>query len=115
MLSKMAFGRMTCRAVMFFFHSLSEEPSQLRSMSMLSFKPMAVAALAIICLLGPPSIGTTLVWAQTGGLGRSPAEIVKKYFELDQKGAKLDSISFEALAPYRAWETEPVWGKVIVI
>ena len=55
------------------------------------------------------------IWAQTGGLSHSPAEIVKKYFELDQKGAKLDSMSFEALAPYRSWDTEPLWGKVIVI
>ena len=54
-------------------------------------------------------------WAQTGGLSHSPAEIVKKYFELDQKGAKLDSMSFEALAPFRSWDTEPLWGKVIVI
>jgi hypothetical protein len=84
-------------------------------MSMLSSKPLAAAAFAIMCLLGPSSIGATLVWAQTGGLGRSPADIVKKYFELDQKGAKLDAMSFEALAPYRGWDTEPVWGKVIVI
>jgi len=54
-------------------------------------------------------------WAQTGGLSHSPAEIVKKYFELDQKGAKLDSMSFEALAPFRNWDTEPIWGKVVVI
>jgi hypothetical protein len=40
---------------------------------------------------------------------------VKKYFELDQKGAKLDSMSFEALAPFRSWDTEPIWGKVVVI
>ena len=58
--------------------------------------------------------GGTVV-AQTGGLDHSPAELVKKYFELDQKGAKLDSLSFEALAPYRHWESEPAWGKVIVI
>ena len=56
-----------------------------------------------------------IVWAQTGGLAHSPAEIVKKYFELDQKGAKLDSMSFEVLAPYRNWDAEPVWGKVVVI
>jgi hypothetical protein len=65
---------------------------------------------------------TALLWsdsrtavAQTGGLSHSPAEIVKKYFELDQKGAKLDSLSFEALAPYRSWQAEPVWGRVVVI
>lgn len=75
----------------------------------------------------PPVLGTVcltalLLWAgageavaQTGGLTHSPAEIVKKYFELDQKGAKLDSLSFEALAPFRSWDTEPVWGRVVVI
>jgi hypothetical protein len=55
------------------------------------------------------------VIAQTGGLSHSPTEIVKKYFELDQKGAKLDSMSFEALAPYRDWQEEPVWGRIVVI
>ncbi len=55
------------------------------------------------------------VIAQTGGLSHSPTEIVKKYFELDQKGAKLDSLSFEALAPYRDWQEEPVWGRIVVI
>jgi hypothetical protein len=53
--------------------------------------------------------------AQTGALDQSPAEIVKKYFALDQKGAKLDSLSYEALAPYRDWQEEPVWGRVVVI
>jgi hypothetical protein len=55
------------------------------------------------------------VIAQTGGLSHSPTEIVKKYFELDQKGAKLDSLSFEALAPYRDWQEEPAWGRIVVI
>jgi hypothetical protein len=53
--------------------------------------------------------------AQTGALDQSPAEIVKKYFALDQKGAKLDSLSYEALTPYRDWQEEPVWGRVVVI
>ncbi|WP_455387763.1 hypothetical protein [Petrachloros mirabilis] len=53
--------------------------------------------------------------AQTGALDQSPAEIVKKYFALDQKGAKLDSLSYEALAPYRDWQEEPAWGRVVVI
>lgn len=55
------------------------------------------------------------LFAQTGALEHSPAEIVKKYFALDQKGAKLDSLSFEALAPYREWQEEPAWGRVVVI
>jgi hypothetical protein len=65
-----------------------------------------------LCLLFFPGLDAA---AQTGGLDHSPAEIVKKYFALDQKGAKLDSLSYEALAPYRDWQEEPAWGRVVVI
>lgn len=86
---------------------------------MLSCRFMIVAVspvLATMTLLGLVlGMEGGAAWAQTGGLSHSPAEIVKKYFELDQKGAKLDSMSFEALAPFRSWDTEPIWGKVIVI
>ncbi|HLZ35563.1 MAG TPA: hypothetical protein VKP13_16265 [Nitrospira sp.] len=64
------------------------------------------------CLLG---MNNAALFAQTGSLEHSPADIVKKYFALDQKGAKLDSLSFEALAPYRDWQEEPAWGRVVVI
>lgn len=53
--------------------------------------------------------------AQTGNLDHSPVEIVKKYFALDQKGAKLDALSFETLAPFRDWQEEPAWGRIVVI
>lgn len=76
-----------------------------------SSPPLVIAILSALLLW----IGADAASAQTGALSHSPAEIVKKYFELDQKGAKLDSMSFESLAPYRSWETEPAWGKVIVI
>lgn len=52
--------------------------------------------------------------AQTGGLDRSPAEVVKKYLSLDQKGARLDAMSVDAVVPYRLWREEPVWGQVVV-
>jgi hypothetical protein len=111
---------MTCRATMVFPRTLCEEPSQPRPMSiMLSCRSMIVAVspvlatMTLLALLVGMEGGAA--WAQTGGLSHSPAEIVKKYFELDQKGAKLDSMSFEALAPFRSWDTEPIWGKVIVI
>jgi hypothetical protein len=86
--------------------------------TMLLRRPIAIAGRSTLGIVWMLSV---LVWsneaalAQTGGLSHSPAEIVKKYFELDQKGAKLDSMSFEALAPYRSWQAEPVWGKVVVI
>ena len=85
---------------------------------MLLRKPIAIAGrsmMAIMWMLSGPAWFNGAALAQTGGLSHSPAEIVKKYFELDQKGAKLDSMSFEALAPYRSWQAEPAWGKVIVI
>jgi hypothetical protein len=85
-------------------------------MSTLSCKSTPAVVVGVLCVIGLlTTSGTNVVWSQTGALSRSPAEIVKKYFDLDQKGAKLDSMSFETLAPYRNWDTEPVWGKIIVI
>jgi hypothetical protein len=83
-----------------------------RKSMMIAVSPVLATMTLLALLVG---IERGAAWAQTGGLSHSPAEIVKKYFELDQKGAKLDSMSFESLAPYRSWDTEPVWGKVIVI
>ena len=84
---------------------------------MLSWRPVGIALSPVIATISLLLFWTDagVTWAQSGGLSRSPAEIVKKYFELDQKGAKLDSMSYEALAPYRSWDTEPVWGRVVVI
>ena len=81
------------------------------------YRIIATSPLFVAMALWPLLVGVLAgaAWAQTGALSRSPAEIVKKYFELDQKGAKLDSMSFESLAPYRSWDTEPAWGKVVVI
>jgi len=76
-----------------------------------ALSPLMVTLSLFAMLLGAQA---GAAWAQAG-LSHSPAEIVKKYFELDQKGAKLDSMSYEALAPYRSWDTEPVWGRVVII
>lgn len=46
---------------------------------------------------------------------RSPAEIVKRYVHLDQKGARLDAPLFDTLRPYINWKEEPAWGRVVVI
>ena len=66
-------------------------------------------------MLGLLCLGLGEVLAQTGSLVHPPNELVKKYFELDQKGSKLDSLSYEALAPYRDWQEEPAWGRIVVI
>ena len=68
-----------------------------------------------LLMLGLLCLGLGEVLAQTGALGHPPTELVKKYFELDQKGAKLDSLSYETLAPYREWQEEPAWGRIVVI
>lgn len=54
-------------------------------------------------------------WAQSGSTDRSPTEIVKRYVMLDQKGARLDAVSYETLLPYIDWREEPAWGRVVVI
>jgi hypothetical protein len=52
--------------------------------------------------------------AQTGSLSNSPAEVVKRYLGLDNKGARLDSMSVDALLPYTSWKEEPLWGRAVV-
>jgi hypothetical protein len=52
---------------------------------------------------------------QSGSLKRSPAEIVKRYVRLDQKGARLEAMGFDVLAPYVDWKEEPSWDHVVVI
>ena len=61
-----------------------------------------------------------LVWAagdglaQTGSLKHSPSDVVKRYVELDHKGARLDAMSAETVASYTGWNEEPTWGHVVV-
>ena len=54
-------------------------------------------------------------YAQTNSISHSPAQVVEKYFALDNKGVRLDADSFESVAHLVDWKEEPVWGKVIVI
>jgi len=51
----------------------------------------------------------------SGTVTRSPVEIVKNYVRLDMRGARLDAMSFDALAPYIDWKEEPRWSRVVVI
>jgi len=55
------------------------------------------------------------VSAQTGALNKDPAMLVKKYLDLDSKGARLHALTREAQEPYIAWKGEPVWGHIVVI
>jgi len=52
--------------------------------------------------------------AQTYALSHDPVEVVKKYVSLDQRGIRLESISWETIRPYVNWKEEPSWGHVMV-
>lgn len=46
---------------------------------------------------------------------KDPAVVVKAYFSLDMKGARLESASWEALKPYVNWNEEQGWEHAVVI
>ncbi|MFM8550940.1 MAG: hypothetical protein ACKOCD_01275 [Nitrospiraceae bacterium] len=48
-------------------------------------------------------------------LKKDPSLAVKAYLSLDQKGARLDALSWETLRPYINWSRELSWGIVVVI
>lgn len=51
----------------------------------------------------------------SGSIRRSPADVVKRYVLLDQKGARLDAVSFDTVTPYIQWKEEPAWGRIVVV
>lgn len=53
--------------------------------------------------------------AQTGALQKDPAILLKKYLELDNKGARLNALSRESQKSYVGWKEEPVWGQFVVV
>jgi hypothetical protein len=61
------------------------------------------------------SIASMEARAQAGALNKDPSDFLKKYLSLDVKGARLDSLSWEAQKPYLAWTEEPVWGHIVVV
>lgn len=79
---------------------------------------LVACALAAVCswLILPVNVGLAQTgFSQSGSLKRSPAEIVKRYVRLDQKGARVDATAFDVLAPYVAWKAEPAWDQIVVI
>lgn len=51
----------------------------------------------------------------SGSMKRSPADVVKRYVLLDQKGARLNAASFDTVLPYIGWKEEPAWGRIVVV
>lgn len=76
----------------------------------------ALVVCVIVGLIATASIGHAQTgFTQSGSLKRSPAEIVKRYVRLDQKGARLEAMGFDVLAPYVDWQEESSWDHVVVI
>jgi hypothetical protein len=67
---------------------------------------------ALVCAL---VLAAVQARAESGSSDHPPTEIIKRYVLLDQKGARLDAMSFEALVPYIDWREEPSWGRVVII
>jgi hypothetical protein len=74
--------------------------------------PVARRVLALLLAVLAPA---PVAFPQSGSLDRSPTEVVKRYVTLDQKGARLDAMSFDTIVPYIDWREEPAWGRVVVI
>lgn len=70
----------------------------------------SIILVLLAVLVMTPTIGLT----QTGSLGNSPTEVVKRYLGLDKKGARLESMSVDAVLPYTSWNEEPLWGRAVV-
>jgi hypothetical protein len=68
------------------------------------------SVLVLTMLIAPWTAG-----ALTGDITRDPAEVVRKYAQLDYKGARLAAQSRQVMYPYIDWTDEPVWGSVVVI
>jgi len=69
--------------------------------------------LALVLLAVAASSNAQL--SPSGSMRRSPADVVKHYVRLDQKGARLDSASFDTVTPYIDWKEEPAWGRIVVV
>ncbi len=69
---------------------------------------IAVVALSFVLL---PYLALALI----GEVKKDPTEMLKQYVTLDERGARLDAISFETLKPYINWKEEPAWGHAVVI
>lgn len=84
--------------------------------SVVRYVGYAVVVCVVLGLIATAGDGQAQTgFTQSGSLKRSPAEIVKRYVRLDQKGARLEAMGFDVLAPYVDWKEEPSWDHVVVI
>ena len=67
-----------------------------------------------VVLLTTVFFWTVQAQAQSGSSDHPPTDIIRRYVLLDQKGARLDAMSFDTLTPYVDWRHEPPWGRVVI-
>ena len=79
------------------------------------FEHRVTALLISLTVLSVLVLNLNASRAQTGALHKDPALLLKKYLELDNKGARLNSLSRESQKPYVGWKEEPVWGQLVVV
>ena len=79
------------------------------------FEHRVTALLISLTVLSVLVLNLSASRAQTGALHKDPALLLKKYLELDNKGARLNSLSRESQKPYVGWKEEPVWGQLVVV
>lgn len=71
-------------------------------------------SIIVVAILGL-AVGSYAQVTPSGSMKRSPADVVKRYVLLDQKGARLDAPSYDTVLPYIDWKEEPAWGRVVVV
>lgn len=71
-------------------------------------------SIIVVAILGL-AVGSSAQVTPSGSMKRSPADVVKRYVLLDQKGARLDAPSYDTVLPYIDWKEEPAWGRVVVV
>ncbi len=79
------------------------------------FEHLATALLILLAILSGLVLNLASSSAQTGALQKDPAILLKKYLELDNKGARLNALSRESQKSYVGWKEEPVWGQFVVV
>ncbi|MBL8075257.1 MAG: hypothetical protein JNL29_12900 [Nitrospira sp.] len=80
----------------------------------ISVSRTCLSALLVVVLLAL-AMPANAQLSPSGSMRRSPAEVVKRYVLLDQKGARLDAASFDTVTPYIDWKDEPAWGRIVVV
>jgi hypothetical protein len=75
---------------------------------------VCLSSLPVLVLLAL-TVPSNAQLSASGSMRRSPADVVKRYVLLDQKGARLDAVSFDTVTPYIDWKEEPAWGRIVVV